>query len=420
MPPTHRCVDLNKPPEHAPSLGDLTQETLETLRDWPWYETFRTLKQRFREDRLGLTAGSLTFTTMIAIVPLVTVMLAIFTAFPMFGSFQQSLQDYFLRSLVPDAIARPVLKSLTQFASQAHSLGAAGLAFLLGSALTLMLTIDRTLNALWRVPKPRPIAQRVLVYWAATTLGPLVLGVSLSMTSYAVSVSEGLIGGLPGAVELVLDGVQFLLLAAGMAGLFHYVPNTHVRWRHAMAGGMFVAIGFEIAKRVLAAYVKAIPTFSTVYGAFATFPIFLLWMYMGWVIVLLGAVIAAYAPSLRMRVVRLRGGPGQLFALGILTLQQLDRARLLPQRGMTIEDLGERLRVDPLQLEPLLEWMIDTGWVARIDEDGLQRHILLCDVQTTPAGPLIESYLLMPTAATRAFRVLTGLERLRLGDLMRA
>ena len=115
--------------------------------------------------------------------PLVTVMLAVFSAFPMFSSFQVALEKYFLQSLVPDSIAKPVLRALTQFATKANRLGAVGLVLLVVTALALMLTIDRTLNAIWRVRKPRPIAQRVLVYWAALTLGPLVLGMSLSLTS---------------------------------------------------------------------------------------------------------------------------------------------------------------------------------------------------------------------------------------------
>jgi membrane protein len=128
-----------------------TALAFETLRTWPWFETLRTLRQRFREDRLGLSAGSLTFTTLIAIVPLLTVTLALFTAFPIFAKFQDSLQKYFLQSLVPDAIAKPVLGALTQFANKASRLGSAGLVILVVSALSLMLTIDRTLTGIWRV-----------------------------------------------------------------------------------------------------------------------------------------------------------------------------------------------------------------------------------------------------------------------------
>ena len=271
--------------EHLPQL-------VQTLQTWPWLDTLRTLRIRFREDRLGLTASSLTFTTLISLVPLVTVMLAVFSAFPMFASFQDALQRYFLQSLVPDTIARQVLGALTQFAGKASQLGTVGFAFLLLSALALMLTIDRTLNAIWRVRTPRPIAQRVLVYWAAATLGPLVLGVSLTVTSYAVSASQGLVGVLPGGLEFLLLLLEVVLLAGGLAALFHYVPNTHVRWLHAISGGAFSAIGFELAKYLLGYYIAKVATYRVLYGAaFAAVPILLIWMYLAWVIVLFGAVI---------------------------------------------------------------------------------------------------------------------------------
>jgi membrane protein len=393
-------------------------DSLQTLRNWPWYETLRTLRLRFRDDRLGQTAGSLTFTTLIALVPLLTVMLALFTAFPMFASFQDALQKYFLQSLVPDSIAKPVLGALTQFSSKAHKLGSAGLVALVVSALALMLTIDRALNAIWRVRKPRPIAQRVLVYWAAITLGPLVLGVSLSLTSYAISASRGLVGTMPGGVRLLLDIVEFGLLAATMAGLFHYVPNTHVRWRHAAAGGLFVAAGFEAAKRVLGWYVSSVVSYSTVYGAFATAPIFLLWLYTGWVIVLLGAVIAAYAPSLQMRVVRHGTAPGQRFSLALAVLAELAAARASELRGTDPARIAEQLRIDPLQIEPIFELLVQGDWVGRLEEDGVQRWVLLCDPATTPAASLIDKLLLQPDVRVASFRQRTGMDKLTLAELL--
>ena len=230
----------------------------------PWFEAVYTLRERFREDRLGLTASSLTFTTTIALVPFITVALAVFTAFPMFAKFQDVLQKWLIESLVPDNIARQVLGYLNQFAGQANKLGVAGLAVLLGTALALIFTIDRTLNSIWRVRTPRPFGQRVLIYWSAITLGPLLLGVSLSITSYVVSASKGVVGGLPGGVTLILDSLQFFLVAGGMAAMFHYVPNTHVRWGHAWMGGLFVASGMELAKKILALYLSKVPTYSVV------------------------------------------------------------------------------------------------------------------------------------------------------------
>ena len=198
-------------PSHSPH-GPIAPETLgpnlapskaSAWRRWPWKGTLRVLGQRFREDRLGLTAGSLTFTTLISLVPLLTVMLAVFTAFPMFSSFQVALEKYFLQNLVPDSIARPVLAALTQFASKAHRIGVMGLFGLVVTALALMLTIDHTLNRIWRVPRPRPLGQRVLIYWAALTLGPLLLGASLTLTSYAFSVSAGWVRAMPSSMSQV-------------------------------------------------------------------------------------------------------------------------------------------------------------------------------------------------------------------------
>ena len=389
----------------------------QALSNWPWYDTLRTLRLRFRDDHLGVTASSLTFTTLISLVPLVTVMLALFSAFPIFSQFQASLQDYFLKSLVPDGIARPVLQSLTQFAAKANRLGVVGLAFLLVTALALMFTIDRTLNGIWRVPKPRPLAQRVLVYWAALTLGPLMLGASLWVTSYAISASHGLVASMPGSLGLLLGVVGFMLLALGMAALFRYVPNTHVQWRHAWAGGLFVAIGFELAKRGLAWYVAAVPGISAVYGTFATLPILLLWIYLSWVIVLLGAVIAAYAPSLAMRVVRLPDRPGQRFALAVSLLRALHVHRTGDERGATAHALAAALHVDPLQIEPVLADLAALDWIGRLDEDGQQRHVLLIDPASTPVEPLVDALLLRDRAATDAFRRQAGLAGMMVGQL---
>jgi membrane protein len=400
--------------------ADQLAALLQTLRNWPWFDTARTLRQRFREDRLGITASSLTFTTIIALVPLVTVMLALFSAFPIFAKFQGALQQYFMQSLVPDGIAKPVMGALTQFAAKASRLGTAGLVFLLVSALALMLTIDRTLNAIWRVRKPRPIAQRVLVYWAAITLGPLLLGISLSLSSYALTASRGLVDALPGRLSLLLDGVEFMLLMLAMSALFRYVPNTDVRWRHALAGGVFVALGFEVARRALGLYVSAVPGISMVYGAFATVPILLLWIYLSWLIVLFGAVIAAYAPSLHMHVVRQGDAPGQRFTLAVALLRELQHARAAPPHGLTIAQVAARQRIDPLQVEPVIELLVALGWVARLDDEGAKRHVLLCDPASTAAETLIDRLLLAPDARTQAFRQHAALGRMTIADLIGA
>jgi membrane protein len=400
--------------EHLPQL-------VQTLQTWPWLDTLRTLRTRFREDRLGLTASSLTFTTLISLVPLVTVMLAVFSAFPMFASFQDALQHYFLQSLVPETISRQVLGALTQFASKASQLGSVGFAFLLLSALALMLTIDRTLNAIWRVRTPRPIAQRVLVYWAAATLGPLVLGISLTVTSYAVSASQGLVGVLPGGIGPLLLLLEVLLLACGLAALYHYVPNTHVRWLHAMAGGVFAALGFELAKYLLGWYIGKVATYRVLYGAaFAAVPILLIWMYLAWVIVLFGAVIAAYAPSLKTGVKHWADQPGWRFQFALAMLRELVRARAHGARGVTLSELSATLSADPLQAEPILDTLVAFDWVGRLDEPNDPRFVLLCEPARTPGQPLLSQLLLEPWAESRGLWQRAGFDTVTLQQLLDA
>ena len=401
-------------------LRERIARTVATLRAWPWLDTLRTLRLRFTEDRLGVTASSLTFTTLISLVPLVTVMLAVFSAFPMFADFQVALQKYFLQSLVPDALAKPVLAALTQFAAKSNHLGTVGLVVLFVTALALMLTIDRTLNNIWRVRTPRPIAQRVLVYWAAATLGPLLLGVSLSATSYAVSASQGFARSLPGGVSVLFAGFEFVLLASGAAALFHYVPNTHVRWRHAVAGGLFVAVGLDLAKRGLAWYLAQVPSYAVVSGAFATVPIFLIWIYLGWVIVLLGAVTAAYAPSLQMRVTRWPEGPGSRFHLALAVLRELYAVQRIAKHGLSLTQLSATLRTDPLQIEPILDELLAMDWVGRLDEEGQPRFVLLCEAATTRAEALVTRMLLEPTPEFAAFWKRAGFSEMKVQELLRA
>jgi membrane protein len=372
------------------------------LARFPWQSTALTLRERFREDRLGLSASSLTFTTTIALVPFFTVALALFTAFPMFGKLQANLQAWLVQSLVPESIARQVLGYLTQFAGKASRLGSVGLAALLVSALALVLTIDRTLNGIWRVRRPRPLAQRVLIYWAAMTLGPLLLAASLSTTSYVISASRGLVP-LPGVFTFLIDLVEFLLLAGALSALYHYVPNTPVIRSHALTGGVSAALGIEIAKRLLAWYISKVPTYSVVYGAFATLPILLVWIYIAWLIVLFGAVLSAYLPSLLAGAHRRSAAHGWQFQLALEVLRHLQRAHGSVRRGLSAGELSQAMQVDALQLEPVLHTLVQLDWIARlneVDDQAATRFVLLADVQSTALEPLIRHLLLPVSEAT--------------------
>jgi len=373
------------------------------------------LVRRMGSHRVMQVAGSLTFTTLLALVPLFTVALAIFSAFPMFGRMEIMLRQWLVQSLVPDTIARQVLNYLLQFSDKAGRLGWTGAAALLVSALALILTIDRKLNDVWRVRKPRPLAQRVLVYWAALTLGPLALGASLSMTSYAVSASKGWVSAVPGGVNLLFAVTEFAIAMFGLAALYRFVPHAQVRWSHALTGSLVASAGLEVGKKVLTWYLTKVSTYSAIYGAFATLPILLIWLYTAWVILLLGAVLTANLPSLLTGVERRVDTPGWRFMLALEALAVLQRQKEGVERGCDLQTLAHLLRVDPLQLEEPLDVLLSLDWVARLDEEH-GRYVLLADPTLTSVGPLVQRLLLPREVGTETLWQASRWERRTLAE----
>lgn len=390
-----------------------------TLMHFPWRDTARTLRERFREDRLGLSASSLTFTTSIALVPFLTVALAIFTAFPMFAKLQGVVQTWLVESLVPEHIARQVLGYLSQFTRQASRLGAVGLAVLVLSVLTLVMTIERTLNGIWRVQRVRPLVQRLFIYWGVITLGPLLLAASLAATSQFMPLLAGS-KALSGLSAWLLDALEFVLHAGAMAALFRYMPNTHVAWGHAWSGGVFVAAGLGLAKQLLAFYLQSVPTYSMVYGAFATVPILLVWIYLAWLIVLMGAVVTAYLPSLLSGHARRLGRVGWPFELALACVQQLYRARGAQPHGLSAQALARALNVDQLQLEPLLQTLRQIQWIAAVElADGAEPvWVLLADPEQTLLAPLAEVLLLERGPSTERFWQGSGWQSMSLRSVL--
>ncbi len=253
----------------------------------------RLTMRRARQERLAQVAGSLTFTTLLSVVPFLAVSFALFTRFPMFRRFEDALEEYLLKGLLPAGIARPVLKYLDQFAANASSLTLVGSSFLLVTAIALLLTVENAFNQIWNVKRKRPFLKRVGLYLTMLALGPPALGVSLWATSYVLGASIGLIGTLPAWAGFLLNLGPMLLSLVGLASLFFFVPNTEVRRRDAFAGGLIASVALELGKRGFATYLLKVPTYKAVYGAFAVFPAFLLWMYFSWLVTLTAALIAA-------------------------------------------------------------------------------------------------------------------------------
>jgi membrane protein len=252
------------------------------------------LLRRARQERLPQAAGSLTFTLLLSVVPLLAVSLALFARWPMVvGRFEAALDDLLLKSLLPPEIARAVLTTLHRFAANAGSLPWIGSLFLLATAVAMLLTVENTLNQIWNVKRNRPLPKRVGLYVLLLALGPPALGASLWATSAVISASLGWIGPLAPSASFVLNLGPVVLSWVGLACLFYFVPNTRVRRRDAIVGGLIASVALELGKRGFTAWLLKVPTYKAVYGAFAVFPVFLLWVYFSWLVTLAAALVAA-------------------------------------------------------------------------------------------------------------------------------
>jgi membrane protein len=326
------------------------------------------LVNRFREERATQTAGSLTYTTLLSLVPLLTVALAISTAFPMFDDAIAALQDFFIENVLPDTPGLSTIsEQINSFSRNAGRLTAIGLGGFAVTAVMLMLTIDNALNRIFRVQRRRPILQGIFVYWAVLTLGPLLIGGSLSATYFALRRSFGVVQ-LDMLADVLLGVIPFILTCSAFTLLYGVVPARRVDWRHALIGGVLAGVAFELAKRGFAFYLSRVPTYSLIYGAFATIPIFLVWLYMSWLLVLTGAVFTAMLPAIRSKPERHRV-PGEALAEAVGLLGALARAHE-EGRVVTLNSLSRELRLLPDRCERLLERASALGWAARTERDG--------------------------------------------------
>jgi membrane protein len=245
----------------------------------------------------------------------------------------------------------------------------------------------------------------MLLYWTTITLGPLLMGASLVMMSQFLAVSRGAVPDLVGDLRGLFSVLEFFLLAWAVSALYRFVPYTQVRWGHALVGGVWVAAATEVARKVLVYYFGLMPTYSVVYGAFATVPILLVWIYLAWAIVLIGAVLVANLPSLLAGVSRDGRSVGWRFQLALEVLQRLQLARSTEAHGASLSTLCQDLALDPLQLEEVLATLVDLDWIARLSEsvDARQSHVqearyvMLADPHLTPLAPLMARLLLVPS-----------------------
>lgn len=343
------------------SLTNADTPRLSRLRD-----LLRFIQRRLREEQVPQVAGSLTFTTVLAVVPVMTIAFAIFTTFPLFNTFRDSLEAYFIQSLMPRGVTNTILDNLSLFAAKANRLSAVGAVTLVLTAIMMFAIVDRSLNRIWRVKTPRSFTQSLIVYWAIMTLGPLLIGASLSFTTLVSPITSTLAQQLPwlGTISSVL--ISLLLMTTFFGLLYLIVPNRLVDWRDALIGGLVAAIAFEMTNRGFAFSITKFPSYRVIYGALAAVPIFLVWVYLFWLITLLGAVLAAALPVVKHERWWYKPVPGGEFLDAMSVLQVLIQAHQ-HQGAITLLSIRSKTHLGFDESEFLLHRMLEAGWVGRVE-----------------------------------------------------
>jgi len=325
--------------------------------------------RRFKEERCFQLCGSLTFTTMLAIVPLITIMATVMTAFPVFDNVVETLRTYVATNLVPAGSSRLVTVYMQQFAENAARLTALGIVLLAVTAIMLMLTIDRAFNTIWRVKRPRSLNQRVLIYWSVLTIGPMLIGGSLSLTSWLVSQSLGLGKQAPDMLVVVLKLGPLVLTSVAFGFLYRTVPNRQVTVLDAAVGGIIASFAFEGMKIGFGHFIAHFANYKLVYGTFASLPILLLWIYLSWVVIVFAAVITAVLPYWRSGGVLLKQAPGSQFVSAMEILRMLHRA-YLDGYVLNLHQLRMALKLSWEEAEAILDKLVVAGWVAKLQGNG--------------------------------------------------
>ncbi|MEQ8964274.1 MAG: YihY family inner membrane protein [Azospirillaceae bacterium] len=370
---------------------------------------------RFRADLCVQTASSLTYTTLLAIVPLMTIMVAIVAAFPAFGGLEDRFKDRMFESLVPE-VGSAVLDHLETFTANAGRITGVGVVGLIVTSVLLLFTIEGAFNRIWRVGRGRRLITRLLSFWAVLSLTPLLTGASLSLTVRVLG--EGALDEPILGVQLFVGIVPLVFEFLGLTVLYLVIPNKPVRWVDAAVGGAVAAVLFEICKSGFALYVRAFPVYDTIYGALSTIPIFLVWLYVTWAVVLFGAVVTASLPDFRSS--RRLGAtldsllPGPRLTLAVALLSELAAAQRAGGR-LSRRALDDRVPVGLAALDGMLETLARSRFVARTDDD---RWIVARDLSQVSVRDLMRALGIGLSGPVGRVRGLDGPWRPRLTALV--
>lgn len=258
------------------------------------------LWHRINHDGMTTEAGNLAFVSLLALVPLVAVVFSLFAAFPVFSDISVQLKHFIFNNFVP-AAGNVVQDYLDRFVANVNKMTVVGAVGLIVTALLLMHSIDSALNAIWRSQKKRPLVYSFAVYWMILTLGPLLAGASLAISTWLLSLKWVAVSGVTGLIDQALRLFPLLLSWLAFWLLYSLVPTTRVPQRDALIGALVAGLLFELGKKAFALYITMFPSYQLIYGVLAVVPILFLWVYWTWCIVLLGAEITVTLGEYRQR-----------------------------------------------------------------------------------------------------------------------
>ena len=253
----------------------------------------RSVFHNFSNDRCTRHAAALAFSSLLALAPLIAIGFSLLSVFSSFDSLGKGLEDFIYQYLIPET-GLEIREYLTDFANQAGKLTAVGLLTFFITALVLLYNIEESLNDIWRSGKRRSFGQRVLIYWAMVSLGPILMGASLSMSTYILSID--VINQLGGSIDFkstALKSLPLLFEVLAFFLLYIVMPNSPIKWRYALVGAIVAATLFETTKKGFSAFILNFNNYEVIYGALATLPIFLIWIYLSWIVTLFGAEVVS-------------------------------------------------------------------------------------------------------------------------------
>ncbi len=255
-------------------------------------EYLKYLFVRFKEDRIIFYSGYLSYVTLLSMVPLLAVTFSAFSLFPVFQEWRGELEAFVFKNFVP-TLGEAIQGHFVRFIENATKMTPVGLVILILLALLLIYSIDHTLNHIWRVRKNRRLIVSFSIYWVVLTLGPVLIGTSLLTTSYLLSLTGFEENTLLAVRKLFLELLPYLASFSSFLLLYLVVPNTSVHFWSALSGAMIAAILFEFSKSAFALYFTHFPVYQAIYGALAIIPLLFIWVYVSWIVVLVGAQVAA-------------------------------------------------------------------------------------------------------------------------------